>query len=150
IDRIKKSGICGAYTLVFPKENSIPKDFNPNNIYFEKKIAYFFNYPKKIVEIGHTYKIGNNLYFICGSISSDIRNNGSFIYNLANNYLISLNRLDIDDTSSYLPIMGRWDNNIKKYDGEYLYCSLSSLEMFNFYEQEKDKNRKYPVVMNAY
>jgi|SRR5690606_29903274 len=150
IYRITKSGISVAYRLVFPKENSIPNDFNTNNIYFGKKIDYFFKYPKKIFGIGYTYKIGNNLYFKCGGLSSDIRNNGSFVYNLANNYLISLNRLDIDDTSSYLPIMGRWDNNIKKYDGEYLYCSLSSLEMFNFYEQEKDKNRKYPVVMNAY
>ncbi|MEN5086779.1 6-bladed beta-propeller [Sphingobacterium faecium] len=150
IYKISTNGISVAYRLVFPNINTIPIDFNSNKKYLGKKLDYFFKFPKNIFGIGYTYKIGNNLYFKCGSLHPDIRKNGSFVYNLTNDYLISLNKLDVDSSSNYLPIIGRWDNDFKKYDGEFLYCSLSSIELFSYYEQEKVKKHKYPIAMQEY
>ncbi|WP_286774896.1 MULTISPECIES: 6-bladed beta-propeller [Sphingobacterium] len=150
IYQISKEGISIAYRLIFPSVYTIPFDFNSNKKYLGKKLDFFFKFPKNIFGIGYTYKIGNNLYFKCGSLHPDIRKNGSFVYNLTNNYLISLNRLDIDSSSGYLPVIGRWDNDFKKFDGEFLYCSLSSIELFSYYEQEKTKNYKYPIAMQEY
>lgn len=150
IYRINNKGIAVAYQLIFPNEYTVPKDFHTNRRYLGKKLDYFFKNPKNIFGIGYTYQIGNFLYFKCGSLGPDIRKNGSFVYDLSGDYLISLNRLDIDSFSHYLPIIGRWDNDFKKYDGEHLYCSLSSIEMFSYYEQEKKKKHKYPIAVQEY
>lgn len=150
IYQLTSAGMSIAFKLVFPNDNTIPADFNTNPLYLGKKMDYFLKNGNKIYGIGHTYQIGDYLYFKCGSLSPYIRNNGSFVYDLKNDYLISLNRLDIDSTSHNLPIIGRWENDFKKYDGEHLYASLSSLEMFTFYEQEKSKKIKYPTEVERY
>lgn len=150
IYQITRSGISVAYTLVFPENNTIPADFKTNPIYTGKQMDYFFNNDSKIFGIGHTYQIGDFLYFKCGSLSPHVRKNGSFVYDLKNDYLISLNRLDPDSLSHHLPIIGRWENDFKKYDGSYLYASLSSLEMFAYYEQEKNKKMRYPALVENY
>lgn len=150
IYQITNHGISVAYTLVFPSNNTIPADFNTNPIYFGKKMDYFFKNGRKIYGIGHTYQIGDFLYFKCGSLSPFVRKNGSLVYDLKNDYLLSLNRLDPDTLSHFLPIIGRWENDFKKYDGNYLYASLSSLEMFTYYQQEKNKKIKYPISIANY
>lgn len=150
IYRIDSEGISAAYELIFPAKNTIPKDFNTNKVYFGKKINHFFKNVENIYGIGYTFKIGDFLYFKCGSLSSYIRRNGSFVYDLKNDNLISLNRLDPDSLSRHLPIIGAWDNDFKKFDGKHLYASLSSLELFSYYNQEKKKNYKYPEVMQNY
>jgi len=148
--QITSKGISTAYSIVFPSTNAIPLDFNINPIYLGKKMDYFFLNVDKIFGIGHTYQVGDFLYFKCGSLGAQVRKNGSFVYNLKKDYLISLNRLDPDSLSYHLPIIGRWENDFKKYDGKYLYASLSALEMFNFYEQEKGKKNKYPLLMDLF
>lgn len=148
--QITSNGISIAYTFVFPNNNTIPADFNKNPIYFGKKMDYFFKNGSKIYGIGHTYQIGDFLYFKCGSLSPYVRKNGSLVYDLKNDYLLSLNRLDPDSLSHFLPIIGRWENDFKKYDDDYLYASLSSLEMFTYYQREKNKKIKYPTSIETY
>ena len=150
IYQITNKGISVRYTFVFPDNNTIPNDFNTNPVYLGKKMDYFFKNTNKIFGIGHTYQIGDFLYFKCGSLSPYIRKSGSFVYDLKNNYLISLNKLDPDSLSHFLPIIGRWENDFKKYDGKCLYASLSSLEMFAYFEQEKAKKIKYPEQIETY
>ncbi|GHE34207.1 6-bladed beta-propeller [Sphingobacterium griseoflavum] len=148
--QINKNGIAVAYKLIFPSKYSIPVDFNTNAEYLGKKIDYFFKNPAKIFGIGYTYQIGNFLYFKCGSLHPNIRNNGSFVYDLAHDYLISLNRLDPDKLSHHLPIIGSWDKDFLKYDGTYLYATLSSKEMFSYYDQVKQNNLTFPQHMKDY
>lgn len=150
IYRIDSGGVSAEYQLIFPSKNTFPKDFNTNKVYFGKKINHFFKNVENIYGIGYPFKIGDFLYFKCGSLSSYIRRNGSFVYDLKNDYLISLNRLDPDSLSHHLPIIGAWDNDFKKFDGKYLYASLSSLEIFAYYDREKKKKLKYPEVMQNY
>lgn len=150
IYQLDNNGISIAFRLIFPSKNTLPKDFNTNKIYKGKRLQYFFKNAENIFGIGYTYGIGDYLYFKCGSLSSNIRKNGSFVYDLKNDYLISLNRLDPDSLSHNLPIIGTWDNDFKKFDGNYLYASLSSLELFSFYEQVKKKNPQYPIAMQNY
>ncbi|MEC3878157.1 6-bladed beta-propeller [Parapedobacter sp. 10938] len=150
IYQITSKGISIAYTLVFPSTNTIPYDFNRNKKYLGKKLDYFFKNPENIFGIGYTYQIGKYLYVKCGSLSANIRRNGSFVYDLENDYLISLNRLDPDSLSHHLPVIGRWDNDFKKYDGQYLYASLSSLELFSYHEQVRMKGYNYPAAMQNY
>ena len=153
IYKITSEGMSVAYNIVFPSINALPKDFSSNKIYNGKQMEYFFKQPNvnKIYGIGYTYEIGNYLYVKCGSLGHNLRQNGSFVYNLKDNSLISLNRLDPDTLSHYLPaISSRWDMDFKKYDSKYLYTCLSSLEMFTYYEQNKSKNYKYPAVIEDY
>lgn len=150
IYRLDNKGMSTAYRLIFPGKNTLPADFNTNDVYLGKKIDYFFKHTDNIFGIGYTYKIGDFLYFKCGSLSAEIRKIGSLVYDLKRDHLVSLNRLDPDTLSHYLPVIGEWHNDFKKFDGTYLYSSLSSLTMQAFYEQEKKKKREYPPAMQNY
>jgi len=150
IYRVDKNGLSVAYTLVFPEKRTIPADFNTNKIYHGKQIDYFFRNHEKIFGIGHVYKIGDFLYVKCGSLNAEIRKNGSFVYDLEHDYLISLNRLDPDELSHHLPIIGDWHNDFKQYDGTYLYASLSSREMFEHYAEIKKNHPVFPPEMQRY
>jgi len=151
IYKITPEGMSVAYDIVFPSIYALPGDFNTNPIYSGKQMDYFFRNAGKVYGIGYTYQIGNYLYFKCGSLGSSIRKNGSFVYNLKDQNLISLNRLDIDSLSHFLPFISkRWEIDLQKYNNGYFYTSFSSLEMFTYYAAEKKRNHKYPAVMESY
>jgi|GEM_PF-5730915 len=150
IYRLDKSGLSVAYTLIFPEKRTIPADFGTDKTHKGKRIDYFFRNHEKIFGIGHVYKVGDFLYIKCGSLNAEIRKNGSFVYNLEHDYLISLNRLDPDELSHHLPIIGAWHNDFKLYDGTYLYASLSSQEMFSHYGEIKKNHPVFPPAMQHY
>lgn len=157
--KVTKDTAQAAFQLVFPRkrvldvsiiqENSI-KEINAvgealqnntetiltvSNIFYRKKDLFF--------------KVNPRLYSTYAGSNSEGQYN--FIYDTVNGSLASLERMQSDSTSYYLPIFGQ---NLRR-DGLYyaddnVFTSVSSLQMFTAHEANKDRNPKYPDLLQNY
>ncbi len=155
--KITPAKLSLAYKIIFPANNSLPKDFITNPIYIKKRGEYFRNNPKVFYSLSSTYLIGNNLYLKMSNYGWDPDIKKSIIYNLKSGNITSIQDLEPDSLSSFLPITDASGNfydfrnrgfHLLK-DG-YFYTSYSSLAMFTFKEQLSDKYDKFSQEMQAY
>ncbi|MBB6239085.1 hypothetical protein HDC90_003732 [Pedobacter sp. AK013] len=146
-----------AYHIIFPAVNSLPNDFMTNPVYIKKRGEYFKNNPKVFYGLSNTYLVGNNLYLKMHNFSWDRSMKKAVIYNLRSSELTSIQDLEPDSLSSFLPVTD--DNGdfydfanrgFQLYENGYLYTNYSSLAMFTFKEQSEGKTTQYPPGLAAY
>jgi len=143
-----------AFKLIFPMSATLPADFVTNPIYRHKKFQYFQNNGTKIFGVGSPFVIGDNLIFKIGAWG-DLKKN-TLAYNLKTGGLLSVNDIEPDEKSYFLPINDTgvgYDCLIKGfllYKEGYLYTRYSSFAMFAFKEQSAGKNAKYNTVLTDY
>lgn len=149
------SGLQLAYKIIFPYANTLPADFISNPIYKNKRFEYFQNHNKQVYGVGNVFKINKDLLaFKLAVWNSDMKTILS--YNLKTGELISLNDLEPDANTSFLPIgdggIG-YDFKNKGFvlnKGGYLYTSYSSMAMFKFKELSESKKPVYNAVLTDY
>lgn len=145
-----------AYQIILPANSAIPFDFNSNEIYSGQKLNFLQKNPLLVYGVGDLFKFGNNLFFKLKSLSTGRGKKHSMIYNLSTNELISINNLEPDSLSFYLPVTDAGvysDYNIYgmlSNEKGYLYTSYSSLAMFTFKEQSVGKNPQYNIALTEY
>jgi hypothetical protein len=132
------SGLIEKYRLMFPFENSLPSDFLTNASFIKKRLLFFKSNPKMIFGVSNIIHSGNYLMFKLSNFGGGLKN--MLCLNLRTHELISLNDIERDEASEFLPVT---DNGVG-YDFSnkgfllnkqgFLYTSYSSLAMFKFYE----------------
>lgn len=155
--RIRPNGLSLAYHIIFPANNTLPRDFLENPVYKKKRGEYFRNNPKIFYNLNNTYLIGDNLYLQMRSWGSDKEIKKAIVYNLKTTEITSLQDLQPDSLSSFLPVTDAgafYDFANKGFhlykDGNF-YTSYSSLAMFTFREQLADKYDKFsPEMLNYF
>lgn len=156
IYKVTPAKVSLAYRILFPANNSLPKDFMENPAYVNKRIEYFQKNPKIFYAIYNTYLIGNNLYMGFRKLGSPTETKTALIYNTKTAELTSLQDLTPDSLSSFLPVTDAGafydftNNGFNLYKDGYLYTSYSSLAMFTFKEQMGNKNDKFSPLMQEY
>ena len=146
-----------SYHIIFPAVNSLPIDFATNAVYIKKRGEYFRNNQKVFYGLSNIYLIGNNLYLKTHSYGWDRAMKKALIYNLKTSELTSIQDLEPDALSSFLPVTDAsgdfYDfisHGFQLYENGYFYTSYSSLAMFAFKEQSEGKTTKYPPYLEAY
>lgn len=145
-----------AYRIIFPAVNTLPQDFRSNPVYLKKRGEYFKNNPKVFFSLNNTYQIGDNLYMQMRSYSPSNEAKQAIIYNLKTTDVTSLQDLEPDSLSSFLPVtdLGASYEFLNKgfllFKNGYFYTSYSSLAMFKFKEQLGDKHKQFSPLMTAY
>ena len=160
IYRVTKDTLQKIYTIVFPFDRMFSKSLlettdtkridslrdnlykmqniisGVSNIYFENNLMLF--------------KIDQKSYMWTEGTEDTKQYN--LVYNLKTSRLVSLERITPDAKSSFLPLIAGFYMSIRGliYDGGYFYSSVPSLQMFAAKENTKDKNPKYPPVLENY
>jgi hypothetical protein len=157
IYKARPAKVSLAYHIIFPAVNSLPNDFSTNPVYVKKRGEYFRNNPKVFYGLSNTFLIGDNLYFKMHSYGWDRSMKKALIYNLKTSELTSVQDLEPDALSYFLPVTdanGDFYDFINRgfqlYQNGYFYTNYSSLAMFAFKEQSEGKTAKYPPSLEAY
>lgn len=135
------------YKLIFPMKNTVPEKYFTDTFKVESdREAWFGSHPDCIKEISAIYPFGNTLFFNL-STSRDV-----FIYGTKTGDLYALNRLTPDTSISWLPLLGDIYNmkDISAKEGQYIYISVSSYEMFKAKEMADGKHPAYPKILETY
>ncbi|MGY3053233.1 hypothetical protein ACVWYG_001431 [Pedobacter sp. UYEF25] len=137
----KPEALSIAYRFVFPKAKTLPKDFRTSEKYRNNAIQWLSNNSEVIYGIGNTYLLDNNLFFKAESLEGK----NSFIYNLKDNQLTSIEDLQADSISQFFPItdarIGRdfQRKGLQTFENGNFYTSYSSLAFFDLMEQNEGK-----------
>ncbi|HEY5391732.1 MAG TPA: 6-bladed beta-propeller [Hanamia sp.] len=160
IYRVTKDTLQKIYTVVFPFDRMLPKSLlettdtkridslrdnlykmqniisGVSNIYFENNLMLF--------------KIDPQAYMWTQGTEESKQYN--LVYNLKTSRLVSLERITPDEKSSFLPLIAGFYMSVNGlvYNDGYFYSSVPSLQMFSAKENTKDKNPKYPPVLENY
>jgi hypothetical protein len=154
--KVKPSGVSLAYRIIFPANNSMPADFTTNPAYVGRRIEYFQKNQKVFYGVSNSYLFGDDLYLQMHSFGYDKQLKKAIIYNLKTTELTSLQDLEPDSLSSFLPVTdaGVYDDfsnhGFHLYQDGYFYTSYSSLAMFSFKEQLGTKHDQFSPEMQAY
>lgn len=154
--RIKPKSLSLAYRIIFPANNSVPKDFLTNPDYKNKRIEYFQKNPTQIYGISNPYLIGNNLYLKANTWGWNLDSKTALIHNLQTGALTSIKNLEADSLSQFLPVTDGgsftdfYNHGFHLYEDEYLYTSYSSLAMFSFKDSNVTRNIKYDPLLSKY
>ncbi|MGY4383399.1 hypothetical protein ACVWYN_000418 [Pedobacter sp. UYP24] len=151
IYKVRASGrVDTLYKLILPLKNATPVDFTTNPQYNEKRMGYFQENKDKVYFLENCYQFGDRLFFKLNCINTDDQKNYDDIYNLKNGELTSYLRVASDSKSFHLPLFSDNFAGFIAFDGEFLYRSVSSVEMFGNYEANKEKKLKYPANVKKY
>ncbi|WP_207535587.1 6-bladed beta-propeller [Desertivirga arenae] len=156
IHRITPGKLSLAYRILFPANNSLPKDWLTNPDYIKKRSEYFQNNQKVFYSLNNVYQTGDFLYFQMRSFSWDRENKKALIYNLKTTELLSIQDLEPDPLSHFLPVTDASafydfaNHGFLLYKDNYFYTSYSSLAMFTFKEQLGDKNKEFSPALQEY
>lgn len=154
--RITPSKLSLAYHIIFPANNSLPADFMTNPIYIKKRGEYFQKNQKVFYNVNNAYLIGDHLYLQMRSFGWDKELKKAIIYNMKTTEITSLQDLQPDSLSSFLPVTDAAafhdfaNKGFHLYKDGNFYTSYSSLAMFTFKEQLGDKNKKFSPQMQEY
>ncbi|TWF33937.1 6-bladed beta-propeller protein [Chitinophaga polysaccharea] len=149
IYKINNRGVSDIYKVLLPIDISLPVDFLVNEEkYRGKRIDYLTNNRQKVFVISNVFVLGDNLLFTLNTTRYGDENK-ILSYNLGTGALYSLLRISPDVTSFFLPVLGD-RASIQACDGQSIYSSVSSLHMFNSFEDNKDKHPNYPPVLKKY
>ena len=154
--KITPSKLSLAYRIIFPANNSLPQDFLTNPIYLKKRGEYFRKNPKVFFSMNNTYQVGDYLYLQMRNFSWDNETKRAIIYNLKTTEVTSLQDLQPDSLSSFLPVTdaGAFHDFASRgfllFKDDYLYTSYSSLAMFKFKEELGNKHNSFSPLMQEY
>ncbi|TKC05881.1 6-bladed beta-propeller [Pedobacter frigoris] len=154
--KITPEKISFAYRIILPASISLPKDFFKDPTFRKDQLEYFRNNKSLIYNIGGVLSVGNNLHFKLDNYQWSSTTKRIFSYNVKTTELTSLQDLEPDSLSYFLPVndggsgyefAGR---GFHLYENGYLYTSYSSLSMFAFKEQSAGKKATYPALLENY
>lgn len=115
------------YRFVFPFNRSISPDFLTNQAYKGKRVEMRSG---KIYAVDCFFAKGNTLVFELQQCDFEL-----LVYNVQTGMLSSVNHLQPDKASCYLPVTGRFSSS---FSGKELYTSLSALDLFTAARKVKD------------
>jgi len=156
IHKITPSGLALTYRIIFPANNSLPKDWMTNPSYVKKRSEYFQRNQKVFYSLNNTYPVGDFLFMQMRSYSWDKETKKAIIYNLKTTEVTSLQDIEPDSASYFLPVTDAGSyhdflsNGFLLYKDDYFYTSYSSLAMFAFKSQMGDRNKKFPPLLEDY
>lgn len=155
--KITPTKLSLAYRIIFPANNSLPKDFSTNPAYIKKRGEYFQNNPKVFYGLSDPYLFGDNLFLKMSNFGFEPSLKKAIIYNLKSGEITSISDIEPDERSSFLPVTDASgyfydfkNKGFHLYDEGYLYTSYSSLAMFTFKEQLSDKYKDFSPEMANY
>jgi len=156
IYRITPNGMSLDYKLIFPSEYSVPNDFLSNKEFVNKRIDFLQKNRKVFYGLKNVYKSGSNLFFSGASLDLSKSHKRDFIFNLKTRNLISIQDIEPDILSSYLPITNLTLNpdfafhGFHLYKNDYLYNSIPSIDMMALKTQSPNKDFQYNDVLTTY
>lgn len=156
IHKITPLGLSLAYRVIFPASNSLPKDWMSNPAYMKKRGEYFQKNSKAFYSLNNVYQIGDFLYMQMRSFSWEKETKKAIIYNLQTSEITSLQDLEPDSSSYFLPVTdaGAYNDFMGRgfllYKDDYFFTSYSSLAMQAFKSQMGDRNKKFPPLLEQY
>ncbi|WEK37948.1 MAG: 6-bladed beta-propeller [Candidatus Pseudobacter hemicellulosilyticus] len=158
IYKITLPNICLVYRLIFPNANSLPADFASNPAYIgrENRFNYFRTNKAVVLSLSNIHLFGDNLFVKLGIDRSTVGGTNVLVYNLKNREAISLNHIEPDTMSWFLPINDAGQGpdfgfyGFHFYAGGYLYTSNSSLVMFGSKNENAGKNISYNEALTHY
>ncbi|WET69013.1 6-bladed beta-propeller [Sphingobacterium sp.] len=141
------------YKMIFPLKYSLPSDFISNSAFNGKRGTFLQKNRSLIYHLSNVYSIHDNLIFKTNSIESSKFN--TLIYALTSGVLISFKHIQPDQNSSFLPLYDDLSPNFNNVglafnDGENLYNSISSLNMFKVWDENKANNYDYDPILKNY
>jgi hypothetical protein len=158
--KVSQDKVTPMYQLVFPANRTLPRGIieSKDNLVIDsvqKKLAHDRNI---IVNVKNIIFNGKRMYFkadVSVYPYSDLGSGGSdqynFIYDLNTGKLSSFERFTPDEITFHLPFTSLrsryWGMD---YCDGFFYTNLSSLNIFAAKEATKDKNPKYPPVLQQY
>lgn len=168
VSEISDRGVDKTYKFIFPEKYSLPKDFDNDSLFFNKRKDFIFN-PKTSQDyysfkgLNPFYRHRNFLIFNTNQVYMTYNND--LLYDLNSNSTYSLNRFTGDSTSFYLPILhSQSQQSLQAVDGSNLYTTMpasaflqlknevssagkSSDELFRL--SEKIKATDNPIIMRS-
>jgi hypothetical protein len=148
IYNLTDQGLRKTYKVIFPQELSLQVDSLSARLSLVDKEKYIRDNSKKIYTFRGVYQLGSSLYF--ETVKSSFYNTDPYlVYNLKNGNLISLKKVSSGSASYFLPLTTDF-GSIVGCDGEYIYSSVSSLEMFEAKDAALNKNPNYPAGLKTY
>ncbi|SFG80136.1 6-bladed beta-propeller [Pedobacter insulae] len=154
---ISPKGVKLDYKLIFPSEFSLPEGFTTNYDNYIKR-SDFTNKNRKIFQgLSSPFKSGNYLFFGAKGLVSTRGEKRDFAYNLKTNSLVALVDIEPDALSYYLPVTSialnpefSMSGGFHLFKNNYLYTSISTLDMKALKDQNPNKNVKYDSALAKY
>lgn len=145
---IDGAGIKQVFKMLLPLEYCVPNDFLTNEEQYKtKRFEYLNNNRKQVFSVSNIYSTGDYLFF---KLNNNVQGRKTtFLYNLRSGSLVNLERVSPDDSTFFLPVISN-NSSIKACDGNYIYSSFSSLELFNAKQAIKGKGPRYSATLNKY
>lgn len=145
------------YRIIFPKANSLPPDFlnNPTYIGRDNRTNYFNANKEVIYGLSNVHQFGDNLFFKIG-IRGEYDLTNALIYNLKNKESITLNHIEPDSRSYFLPVNDAGlgfvflHYGFHAYSKGYLYTSYSAEVMFKSKDDYMKKSSSHNEVLTKY
>lgn len=150
--KLRPDSVQLAYKFLFPLLNALPADFTTSLAYKDKRMQFLKDHPYAIYGIGNCFLLGNNLTFKATNSNYDTKNS-SLIYNLNSGTSIALGQITTDRLSYFLPLADDrmlMNTGFIASDGQVVYSSFSSMEMFQANESNAGKNIKYNSILSNY
>ena len=138
-----KEGLKQEYDLVFPRDYTYPANFD--SLSEDRQGEYLVSHNKTFILLRSAYKMGNRLFFEALNSGGYITGNRHFMYDLKSGDLVSLDRIVSDSLSYFLPFTAPY-GTIAGTDGRYIYCYVSSFDMFNAKEENKHPVKYNPAL----
>ncbi|TYP96375.1 6-bladed beta-propeller protein [Sphingobacterium allocomposti] len=145
---IDETGISRTYKFIFPEKYSLPKDFDNDSIFFNKRKDYIFN-PKSDQDyyrfrgLNPFYRHQNLLFFNTNSVY--LTYNNDLVYDLSSRNIFSLNRIVGDSTSFYLPILhAQSQQSLRAIDENSIYTTMPAGALLQL-KKEIDLSGKSPT-----
>lgn len=145
---IDEKGISQVFKMLLPIDYSVPNDFLTNEEKYKAKRAEYLDVNRqKVYSISDVYNFEDYLFFKLNNNSYGEKN--IFLYNLKTGSLLNLPKVSPDESTFFLPTITS-NSSIKANDGNYIYSTFSSLELFNAHQAIKDKHPTYSAQLKRY
>jgi hypothetical protein len=146
IYEFKEDSLLHKIHLIFPQKYTFPDEYYKMTT--EKKNEFCAANHDVIYNLRSIYRLNDFLFFETMNVGGYFSSNRHFIYNLKNGDLIGLDRIETDALSSFLPFRSEF-GSIAGTDGKYIYCYVSSVDMFRARENNKH-NVTYSPALEKY
>jgi hypothetical protein len=148
---VSKNSIALKYQFILPLPYVIPLALLKDSVLSDDVKMQRIRDGRYLFRMGEFYLLGNNLAFHLYTN----RNQGledDLIYNLKTGTLTAYNHILTDKSTFFLPIIEQkfGKSGFLNADSNYVYSQFSSLEMFNAYKENKNKNMVYTPVLSRY
>jgi hypothetical protein len=145
---IDPDGISKVYKVLLPLSYSVPTDFLVNEEKYRSKRREYLNKNNQLVYVfSNVYSLDNNLIFTINN--HKYSDHKIFSYNLKTGSVFSLLNVSSDSSSFFLPLINK-NSSVQACDGQFIYSSFSSLELFDVIEATKDRYPNYPPSLKTY